>query len=96
MTQLTGLSTYREGVNLQAHRTIEPLVLPDQIKLLQRFTGYLCIAGTDRTTIRIPQSFLTKHHEPFIPRPAATVETTATPTPEPTDDEIVAQLTARQ
>ncbi|MBV8362765.1 MAG: type IV secretion system DNA-binding domain-containing protein [Deltaproteobacteria bacterium] len=95
MTQLTGLSTYREGVNLQPHRTIEPLVLADEIKLLQRFTGYLCIAGAHRTTIRIPQLYLTKHQEPFIPRPTAAVETTATATPEPTDDEIVAQLTAR-
>jgi type IV secretory pathway TraG/TraD family ATPase VirD4 len=40
MTQLAGLSTYREGVNLQPHRSLEPLVLPDEIKLLQPFTGY--------------------------------------------------------
>jgi type IV secretory pathway TraG/TraD family ATPase VirD4 len=93
MTQLTGLSAYREGVNLQPHRSIEPLVLPDEIKLLQRFTGYLCIAGAHRTTIEIPRLHLVKHHEPFIPRPVSPTEITVTAAPN--EDEILAQMTAR-
>jgi type IV secretory pathway TraG/TraD family ATPase VirD4 len=95
MTQLTGLSTYREGVNLQPHRSIEPLVLPDEIKLLQPFTGYLCIAGAHRTTIRIPPLHLSKRHQPFIPRPASPMKITVSATPEPNDDEIVARITTR-
>jgi type IV secretory pathway TraG/TraD family ATPase VirD4 len=55
MTQLAGLSQYREGVNLQPQRTIERLILSDEIKLLPRLHGYLCIAGHDRTSITIPE-----------------------------------------
>jgi hypothetical protein len=55
MTQLAGLSSFREGVNLSPHRTIETLVLPDEIKMLQPFTGYLCIAGFNRTFITLPR-----------------------------------------
>ena len=92
MTQLAGLSTYREGINLQPQRSVELLVLPDEIKLLRPFTGYLCVAGHHRTTIRIPESHLTVRHPAFIPRGfkppvAATIE--------PDDDEIAAQMTAR-
>jgi len=68
MTQLAGLSTYREGINLQPQRSVEPLALPDEIKLLRPFTGYLCIAGNHRTTVRIPESHLTVRHPAFIPR----------------------------
>ena len=68
MTQLAGLSTYREGINLQPHRSIEHLVLPAQIQRLAPFTGYLCVAGHDRTTIRIPERHLEKHHPAFVPR----------------------------
>jgi type IV secretory pathway TraG/TraD family ATPase VirD4 len=69
MTQLAGLSSYREGVNLQPERTIEHLVLPAEIQMLEPFTGYLCVAGHDRTTLRIPERHLTTNHPPFIPRP---------------------------
>jgi hypothetical protein len=92
MTQLAGLSTYREGINLQPHRSVELLVLPDEIKLLQPFTGYLCIAGHHRTTIRIPESHLTVRHPAFIPRAFRPPVPTTT---EPDDDEIAAQMTAR-
>lgn len=68
MTQLAGLSTYREGVNLSPHRSIQPLVMPAQIQRLAPFTGYLCVAGTDRTTLQIPKLHLTKRHPAFIPR----------------------------
>jgi hypothetical protein len=95
MTQLAGLSTYREGVNLQPHRSIEPLVLPDEIKLLQPFTGYLCMAGAHRTTTRIPQLHLVKRHEAFIPRPARTAEILVTAALAPDDDEITTRMTAR-
>jgi hypothetical protein len=68
MTQLAGLSTYREGINLHPQRSIEHLVLPAQIQKLEPFTGYLCVAGHDRTTIRIPERHLEKHHLAFVPR----------------------------
>lgn len=71
MTQLAGLSTYREGVNLAAHRSIEQLVLPAEIQMLEPFCGYLCIAGKDRTTIRIPKLYLTSRYPAFMPRPGA-------------------------
>jgi hypothetical protein len=97
VTQLAGLSTYREGVNLSPHRSIEPLVLPDEIKLLQPLTGYLCIAGTNRTTIHIPRDYLRPKHEPFVPR--ATVQLPPPPPPPPPTldeiDAIVDQMKAR-
>jgi type IV secretory pathway TraG/TraD family ATPase VirD4 len=97
MTQLAGLSSYREGVNLQPHRSIEPLVLPDEIKLLQPFTGYICIAGYHRTTIRIPESHLIRRHPAFIPRRPKddSMEPISSEPEEPTDEQIVAQMTAR-
>jgi len=70
-SQLAGLSTYREGITISAHRSIEHLVLPAEIQMLRPFTGYLCIAGHDRTTIQIPERHLEKHHPAFIPRQAA-------------------------
>ncbi|MGO9265771.1 MAG: type IV secretion system DNA-binding domain-containing protein [Candidatus Binataceae bacterium] len=68
MTQLAGLSTYREGVNLSPHRSVEHLVLPAEIQQLRPFHGYLCIAGEHRTTLRIPELHLTRRHPDFIPR----------------------------
>ena len=93
MTQLAELNTYREGINLSPHRTIEPLVLPDEIKLLRPFTGYLCLAGHHRTTVRIPELHLTRYHPAFIPR--ATDEPPAPPIAQPSEPEIAAQITAR-
>ncbi|MBV8053926.1 MAG: type IV secretion system DNA-binding domain-containing protein [Deltaproteobacteria bacterium] len=93
MTQLAGLSTYREGVNLQPHRSIEPLVLPDEIKLLHPFTGYLCLAGHHRTTVRIPELYLTRRQPVFIPRAAG--KPLPPSSPEPGEAEIAAQITAR-
>jgi type IV secretory pathway TraG/TraD family ATPase VirD4 len=99
ITQLAGLSSYREGVNLSPHRSIEPLVLPAEIQKLEPFHGYLCIAGKDRATIQIPQLHLVRNHPAFIPRRpnAAAVNTPAPPTiDEPTDEEIAAQILARK
>jgi Type IV secretion-system coupling protein DNA-binding domain len=103
LTQLAGLSTYREGANLSPHRGIEPLVLADEIKMLQPFTGYLCIAGAaGRTTIKIPELHLVRHHPAFIARPPAatprpkTNDAKVPPIDEPTDEEIIAQLAARR
>jgi type IV secretory pathway TraG/TraD family ATPase VirD4 len=103
LTQLAGLSTYREGANLSPHRGIEPLVLADEIKMLQPFTGYLCIAGAaGRTTIKIPELHLVRHHPAFIARPPAatpppkTNDANVPPIDEPTDEEIIAQLAARR
>jgi hypothetical protein len=68
MTQLAGLSTYREGVNLQPHRRTEHIVTAAEIQLLKPFNGYLCVAGSDRTTIRIPERHLEKRQPAFLPR----------------------------
>jgi type IV secretory pathway TraG/TraD family ATPase VirD4 len=68
MTMLAGLSNMREGVNLQARRSTEHIVTAAEIQLLKPFHGYLCVAGNDRTTIRIPERHLEKHHPAFIPR----------------------------
>jgi type IV secretory pathway TraG/TraD family ATPase VirD4 len=96
MTQLAGLSTYREGVNLSPQRDIEVLVLPDEIKLMKPFTGYLCIAGHPRTKIHIPESHMVEHYPAFIPRPMrANRNSPVNVTPEPTDAEIAAALLAR-
>jgi hypothetical protein len=103
MTQLAGLSTYREGVNLSPHRSVEHLVLPAQIQMLEPFNSYLCVAGKDRTTIRIPELHLAPCHPAFVPRLNLTplnnqVVNAAVPPPidEPTDEEILAQLAARR
>lgn len=97
VTQLAGLSTYREGVNLSPHRSVEPLVLPDEIKLLQPLSGYLCIAGRNRTTAHITRDYLTKKHEPFIPRDSIQLPPPPAPKPPTLDeiDQIVEQMKAR-
>jgi len=72
MTQLAGLSTYREGVNLQPHRSTEHIVTAAEIQLLKPFHGYLCVAGSDRTTIKIPERYLEKRQPAFRPRTNST------------------------
>ncbi len=67
MRQLAGLSTYREGVNLQPQQSTEHTVTAE-VQLLKAFNGYLCVAGSDRTTIRIPERHLTKRRPAFLPR----------------------------
>jgi type IV secretory pathway TraG/TraD family ATPase VirD4 len=68
MTQLAGLSSYREGINLQPHRTTEHIVTAAEIQLLKSLDGYLCVAGNDRTTIRIPERHLKRRCPAFVPR----------------------------
>jgi type IV secretory pathway TraG/TraD family ATPase VirD4 len=68
MTQLAGLSAMREGVNLQPQRTTEHIVTPAEVQLLKAYQGYLCVAGFDRTTIRISERHLERHHAAFLPR----------------------------
>ena len=68
MTQLAGLSSYREGVNLQPQRTLERIVLADEIKALPDLDAYLCIAGHDRTRISIEPRYLDKRQPDFLPR----------------------------
>jgi type IV secretory pathway TraG/TraD family ATPase VirD4 len=68
MTALTGLSAYREGMNLQSHRSNEHIVTPAEIQLLKPFQGYLCVAGHDRTTLKIPPLYLRQTHPGFMPR----------------------------
>ncbi|HVN90987.1 MAG TPA: type IV secretion system DNA-binding domain-containing protein [Candidatus Binataceae bacterium] len=80
MTAVTGLSTYREGINLQPHRSTEPIVSPAEIQLLKPLEGYLCFAGNDRTIIRISPRYLAKRHPAFLPRTRMTVTSSA---PEP-------------
>jgi type IV secretory pathway TraG/TraD family ATPase VirD4 len=72
MTALTGLSTYREGINLQPHRSTEHIVTPAEIQLLKPLEGYLCVAGNDRTTIGIPERHFEQRHPAFLPRAKTT------------------------
>ena len=96
ISQLTGLSNYREGLTLNPHRAVEPLVIPGEIQGLEPFEGYICCGGA-RTAISIPRMHLVKHNPDFIPRISATTpEAIAQAAAEgPTDAEIVAQVTAR-
>src|SRR5579863_18967 len=94
MTQLAGLSTYREGVNLSPHRSVEHLVLPAEIQQLRPFHGYLCIAGEHRTTVRIPELHLTRRQPDFIPRRRSPAPPVKPPRVDP-DDQSDATLTAR-
>jgi type IV secretory pathway TraG/TraD family ATPase VirD4 len=68
MTQLAGLSTMREGVNLQPQRAHEPIVTAAEVQMLKPFHGYLCVAGSDRTTITIAERYLTENQPAFVPR----------------------------
>jgi type IV secretory pathway TraG/TraD family ATPase VirD4 len=68
ITQLAGLSAYREGVNLQPHRSTEHIVTPAEVQLLKSLHGYLCFAGNDRTTIKIPECYLERSHPTFVRR----------------------------
>jgi type IV secretory pathway TraG/TraD family ATPase VirD4 len=68
MAQLAGVSSYREGINLQPQRLIERIVLADEIKLLPRLSGYICIAGHDRTRISIEERHLIQRQPALIPR----------------------------
>jgi hypothetical protein len=93
ISQVTGLSNYREGLTLNPHRSVEPLVIPGELQGLEPFEGYICCGGA-RTTISVPKMHLVKHNPDFIPRLNAPVE----PTPEtegPDDEEILDQLKAR-
>jgi type IV secretory pathway TraG/TraD family ATPase VirD4 len=71
MTQMAGLSNYREGVNLSNQRVNEQLVTPAEIQLLKPLSGYLCVAGENRTRLKIEPRYLQKHHPAFIPRARA-------------------------
>jgi len=68
MMQLAGLSSYREGINLQPHRTTEHIVTAAEIQLLKSLEGYLCVAGNERTTVRIPERHLERRRPAFLPR----------------------------
>lgn len=68
MTALTGVSSHREGINLQPHRSTEHIVTAAQVQLLKPLEGYLCVAGNDRTTVKIPERYLQRRHPAFLPR----------------------------
>jgi type IV secretory pathway TraG/TraD family ATPase VirD4 len=68
MAQLAGVSSYREGINLQPQRVVERIVLADEIKLLPRLSGYICIAGHNRTHIKIDERHLVQRQPALIPR----------------------------
>jgi type IV secretory pathway TraG/TraD family ATPase VirD4 len=67
ISQLTGLSSYREGLTLNPHRAIEPLVIPGEIQALDPFEGYICCGGA-RSRISIPKLHLVERVRDFIPR----------------------------
>lgn len=68
MTALAGLSSYREGFNLQPHRSVEPIVMAAEVQSLKEYEGYLCVAGSDRAKIAIPPRHLERRQAPFVPR----------------------------
>lgn len=68
MTALAGLSSYREGLNLQPHRSVEPIVMAAEVQSLREYEGYLCVAGADRAKIAIPPRHLERRQSPFLPR----------------------------
>jgi hypothetical protein len=68
MTALAGLSSYREGFNLQPHRSVEPIVMAAEVQSLKEYEGYLCVAGADRAKIAIPPRHLERRQAPFVPR----------------------------
>ena len=95
ISQLTGLSNYREGLTLNPHRAVEPLVIPGELQALEPFEGYIC-CGAARSKIAIPRMHLIRRNADFIPRLNAPAEAPK-PTPEAPDDEeqILAELAAR-
>jgi Type IV secretion-system coupling protein DNA-binding domain len=68
MAQLAGVSSYREGINLQPQRTVERIVLADEIKLLPPLSGFICIAGHDRSRIKIDKRHLVARQPALIAR----------------------------
>ncbi len=68
MTALAGLSSYREGFNLQPHRSVEPIVMAAEVQSLREYEGYLCVAGADRAKIAIPPRHLERRQPSFLPR----------------------------
>jgi hypothetical protein len=68
MTALAGLSSFREGFNLQPHRSVEPIVMAAEVQSLREYEGYLCVAGADRAKIAIPPRHLERRQPGFLPR----------------------------
>ncbi len=70
MTALTGMSSYREGLNLSPQRATDRIVTASEIQMLRPLEGFLCVAGHNRTRIQIPELHLTARQPPFVPRGA--------------------------
>jgi energy-coupling factor transporter ATP-binding protein EcfA2 len=68
MTALAGLSSYREGFNLQPHRNVEPIVMAAEVQSLREYEGYICVAGADRAKIAIPPRHLERRQPGFLSR----------------------------
>jgi type IV secretory pathway TraG/TraD family ATPase VirD4 len=68
MAQLAGVNSFREGINLQPQRVVERIVMADEIKLLPRLSGYICIAGHNRTRLSIEERHLVARQPALIPR----------------------------
>jgi hypothetical protein len=68
----------RTTLTLNANHNVEPLVLPSEIQGLQKLSGYLCVAGSDRARVRIPLHAASFRHPAFLPigRDAAPVART--------------------
>lgn len=96
ISQVTGLSNYREGLTLNPHRNVERLVIGGQIQALDPFQGYICCGGA-RANISIPKLHLVPRVPDFIPRANTAVQPSPLPAPsEPTDQQILAELSARR
>jgi hypothetical protein len=59
-------------MNLSPRRSTEHIVTAAEVQLLKPFSGYLCVAGYDRTAIKIPKLHLEAKYPAFVPRAEAT------------------------
>lgn len=56
------------GTSRAEHHISSHIVTPAEIQKLPRFSGYLAVAGHDRTTINVPLCFLEKREPAFMAR----------------------------
>ena len=65
-----GISTTEHGGRFNTHpsRRSEPVVMASEIQRLPRLEGYLCIAGLDRTRVKVKLCVPSRRQVEFIPR----------------------------
>ncbi len=65
-----GITTTEHGGRFNTHpsRRSEPVVMASEIQRLPRLEGYLCIAGLDRTRVKVKLCVPSRRQVEFIPR----------------------------